>query len=169
MELADHLIVMLQGLVDQDLAEAFGVLVEHLGALFEGEALRAVAAVVRHVAGGLVAHQVDMDVVVIQVLQQVHHVAVIGDGVGLALAASCLLSRFSGPHPELSDFGDSPSPGCNGSSIRDIVHLGNDGNGAGDLRSLALGAAHAAQTGGDEQAAGQVPVVGDAQLEYARR
>ena len=52
---ADHLIVMLQGLVNQ-LGEAFGVLVQHLSTLFEGQSLRAVSAVVRHVAGGLVAH-----------------------------------------------------------------------------------------------------------------
>ena len=55
MEFADHLIVMLQGLVNQ-LGEAFGVLVQHLSTLFEGQSLRAVSAVVRHVAGGLVAH-----------------------------------------------------------------------------------------------------------------
>lgn len=83
MELADHLIVMLQRLVDED-TEAVGILVEHFGALLEREALRAVAAVIRHVAGGLVAHQVDMDVVVVQVLEQVDNVAAIGDSAGLA-------------------------------------------------------------------------------------
>ena len=38
---------------------------------------------------------------------------------------------------------------------------------AGDLSSLALSAAHAAKTGGDEQTAGEVLIVGDAELQTA--
>ena len=53
--------------------------------LHEGKALGAVAAVVGHMAGGLIAEQVHVDVVLQDVLQQVHHVAVIGHGTGLLL------------------------------------------------------------------------------------
>ena len=48
-----------------------------------------------------------------------------------------------------------------------IVDLGDDGGSAGDLSSLALSAAHAAKTGGDEQTAGEVLIVGDAELQTA--
>ena len=102
-----------------------------------------------------------MDILLIQVLQQVHHVAVIGDGVGF-LGSQLLLSHFQDliqvvglrTHPALVVTGHDPGQ----------VHLSNDGNGTCDLRSLALGAAHTAQTGGHEQAAGQVPVLGDTQF-----
>ena len=162
-QLADQVIVMLQGLVNQ-LGEALGIVGQHLGALLEGQALGAVAAVIGHVAGGLVGQQVHVDVVLQHILQQVHHVAVVGDGAGL-LGGLMLLGDLHGlfqavgpvAHPALSVAGLDPG----------VVHLGDDGGGAGDLSSLALGAGHAAQTGGDEQAAGQVAVVGDAQLQTA--
>ena len=124
MELADHLIVMLQGLVDEN-AEALGILVEHLGALLEGQALRAVAAVVRNVAGGLVAHQVDMDVVVVQVLEQVDNVAAVGDSAGLAgllVVESDLGGLFEGGGA-VAD----PALGVTGLDTG-IVDLGNDGS-----------------------------------------
>ena len=97
MKFADHLIVMLQGLVNQ-LGEAFGVLVQHLSTLFEGQSLRAVSAIVRHVAGGLVAHQIHMDALVVQELQQIHHVAVIGNRAG-GLVVQVLRGRWTEPRP----------------------------------------------------------------------
>ena len=48
-----------------------------------------------------------------------------------------------------------------------VVHLGDDGGSAGDLSGLALSTGHAAQTGGHKQAAGQVAVLGDTQLQTA--
>ena len=67
MELADHLVVMPQGLVHQH-PEALGILVQHVRALGESQALGAVTAVVGYVAGGLVGHQVHVDVVVVEIL-----------------------------------------------------------------------------------------------------
>ena len=163
MELADHLIVMLQSLVNQ-LGEALGILIQHLGALLEGQALGAVAAVVSHVAGGLIAHQIHMDALLIQVLQQIHHVAVVGNRAG-GLAVQVLLGDGQSFIQAVGAVGD-PALGVAGGDAG-IVHLGDDGGGAGDLSGLALGAAHAAQTGGDEQAAGQVAVLGNAQLQAA--
>ncbi len=46
-----------------------------------------------------------------------------------------------------------------------VVHLRDDGGGSGDHGRFALGAAHAAQTGGHEQPPGQVLILGDAQLQ----
>ena len=46
-----------------------------------------------------------------------------------------------------------------------VVHLCDDGHGPGDLRRLALGAAHAAQTRRHKQPPRQVPVGGDPQLQ----
>ena len=163
MEPADHLIVMLQRLVNQ-LGEALGVLIQHLGALLEGQALGAVAAVISHVAGGLVAHQIHMDALVVQELQQIHHVAVIGNRAG-GLVVQVLLGDGQSLVQAVGAVGD-PALGVAGGNTG-IVHLGDDGGGAGNLSSLALSAAHAAQTGGDEQAAGQVAVLGDAQLQAA--
>ena len=139
-ELADHLIVMLQRLVDE-LAEALGVLVQHLGALGEGEALRAVAAVVGNVAGGLVAHEVNVNVVLIEVLEQIDDVAAVGNGAGLArlLVLEGDLGRFLEGVGAVAD----PALGVAGVDTG-IVDLGDDGRGAGDLGSLALRAAHAA-------------------------
>ena len=48
-----------------------------------------------------------------------------------------------------------------------VVHLGDDGGGAGDHGRLALGAGHTAEARGDEQLSGQILVVGDAQLQPA--
>ncbi len=162
-ELADHLIVVLQGLVYQ-LAEGLRVLVQHLGALGEGQALGAVAAVIGHVAGGLVAHEVHVDVVVVQILQQIHDVAVIGNGAGLArrLMLAGDADRLFQAVGAVAD----PALGIAGVDAG-VVHLGNDGGGAGDLGGLALGAGHAAQAGGDEQAPSQISVVGNAQLQPA--
>ena len=139
-ELADHLIVMLQRLVDE-LAEALGVLVQHLGALGEGEALRAVAAVVGNVAGGLVAHEVNVNVVLIEVLEQIDDVAAVGNGAGLArlLVLEGDLGRFLEGVGAVAD----PALGVAGVDTG-IVDLGDDGRSAGDLGSLALRAAHAA-------------------------
>ena len=140
MELADHLIVMLQRLVNE-LAETLGVLVQHLGALGEGEALRAVAAVVGNVAGGLVAHEVNVNVVLIEVLEQIDDVAAVGNGAGLArlLVLEGDLGRLLEGVGAVAD----PALGVAGVDTG-IVDLGDDGRGAGDLGSLALRAAHAA-------------------------
>ena len=80
-ELADHLIVMDEGLVDE-FCESFGIFVEHVCSLLKGEALRAVAAVVSHVTAGLVAHEIDVDVFVIEIFEQVDNVAVVSNGTG---------------------------------------------------------------------------------------
>ena len=131
---------MLQRLVNE-LAEALGVLVQHLGALGEGEALRAVSAVVGDVAGGLVAHEVNVNVVLIEVLEQIDDVAAVGNGAGLArlLVLEGDLGRLLEGVGAVAD----PSLGVAGVDTG-IVDLGDDGRGAGDLGSLALRAAHAA-------------------------
>ena len=160
-ELADHLIVAAQGLVHQG-AEALGVPVQHLRALLVGQALGAVAAVVGHVAAGLVAHQIHVDVLLIEVLQQIHHVAVVGDGAGRAVrqvppghGQGLVQAAGALADPALV------VPGLDAG----VVHLGDDGHRPGDLRRLALGSAHAPQPGGHEQPPRQVPVGGDAQLQ----
>ncbi|MPM57010.1 hypothetical protein SDC9_103827 [bioreactor metagenome] len=164
MELADHFIVVAQGLIHQ-LAEAVGVFIQHLGALLEGQALRAVASVIGDVAGGLVAQKVNVDIFLIEVLQQIHHVAVIGDGAG-SFFGHVLLRHGEGLVQARGLLTD-PALGVAGHDAGHI-DLGDDGDGAGNFCGLTLGAAHAAKTGGDEQAAGQILIVGNAQLQTAR-
>ena len=163
-ELADQFIVMAQSLVHQ-LAEALGVLVQHLGALLEGQTLRAVASVVGDMAAGLVAEQVHMHVLLQQVLQQIHHVAVVSDGARL-LGGHLLLGdgqRLIQTSGLLAD----PALRIAGHDAG-LVHLGDDGHGSGNFGSLALCAGHAAKACGHEQAACQIAVFGDTQLQSAR-
>ena len=113
-------------------------------------------------AGGLVAHQIHVDVVVIEVLQQIHDVAVIGHGAG---GTSGLMLPGDG-HGLLQTVGAVADPALGIAGVdTGVIYLGDDGGGAGDLSSLALGAAHAAETGRDEQTSRQVAVIGDAQLQ----
>ena len=139
-ELADHLVVVPQGLVYQ-LAEALGILVQHFGPLSEGQALGAVTAVVGDVAGGLVGHQIHVDVVGVEVLQQIHDIAVVSHSTslaGLLMVRGDLhgLGQAGGAvaDPALGEAGVDPG----------VVHLRDDGGSAGNLSGLALGAAHAA-------------------------
>ena len=161
MEPADHLIVPPQGFVHQ-LPELLRVVVQHLRPLGEGQPLGAVSAVIGHMAGGLVAEQVHVHIVFVQVFQQVHHVAVIGDGAGGPVRqvppghGQRLLQAVGAPAD--------PSLGIPGLDAG-VVHLCDDGHGPGDLRRLALGAAHAAQARRHEQPPRQVPVGGDPQLQ----
>ncbi|KAF5078551.1 hypothetical protein DSECCO2_139590 [anaerobic digester metagenome] len=163
-EFADHLVVALQGLIHQ-LGKLLRVLVQHLGALGKGQSLRAVTAVIGHVARGLVAHQIHMDVLFIQILQQIHHVAVIGDGAGF-LGRHLLLGDGQRQLQAVGLFAD-PALRIAGHDPG-LIHFGDDGHSAGDLGGLALCAGHAAQTGGDEQASRQIPILGNAQFQAAR-
>ena len=134
--------MLAQGLVD-----AAGVLVtvtgQQLGALLEGQALRAVAAVIGGMAGGLVGQQRDVDVVVNGVLQQIDDVAVVGDRDRGALV-DVLLGQ--GEHL-VEILGDVTHPALveTGLDARH-VDLGDDSDGVGDLGSLGLGPGHSAQS-----------------------
>ncbi len=156
---ADQLEVVAQRLVDQ-LLEALGCLVQHLGALLKGQSLRAVAAVVRDVAGGLVGEQVDVDVFLDQVLQQVDDVAVVSDRARLAGLLRRLrpLQRLIEAVGVLVD----PALGVAGHDAGD-VDLGDDRGRARDVGRLALCAGHAAKAGGDIELAGEVALLRDAQ------
>ena len=150
-----------QALVHQP-AEARRIPVQQLGALGKGQALGAVAAVVGHMAGGLVAHQIHMDLLPLQIFQQIHDIAVVGDGAGGLFRQMRLRQRQrlrqgsgSGADPALREAGVDAA----------VVHLGDQRHRAGDLRGLALRAAHAAQTGGNEQAPRKIALPGDAQFE----
>ena len=115
-------------------------------------------------AGSLVGQQIHVDIIVIEVLQQVYHVAVIGNGTGL-LGIHVLLGDLPGLFQAVGAVAD-PALSIAGLDAG-VVHLGNDGGSAGDLSGLALSTGHAAQTGGHKQTAGQVAVLGDTQLQTA--
>jgi hypothetical protein len=126
---------------------------QQTGALGKGDALGAVAAVVGHVAGGLVGEQIDGNAVLVdRVFQQIDDVAVVGDGKGPA--------GLSRPAAHGKGFirsaDDTIHPALGGGSRCGFIHLGDDGNRPGNLGRLGLRAAHAPQARGDEQAAGQV-------------
>ena len=160
-EFADHLIVPPQGFVHQ-LPELLRIPVQQLRPLGKGQPLGAVSAVIGHMAGGLVAEQVHMHVVVIQVFQQIHHVSVIGNGAGglIRQVPPGQGQRLLQTVGALTD----PPLGIPGLDAG-IVHLRDDGHRSGDLRRLTLGPAHAAQARRHKQPPGQVPVGGNAQLQ----
>ena len=160
-EFADHLIMPPQGFVHQ-LPELLRVMVQQLRPLGEGQPLGAVSAVIGDVAGGLVAEQVHVHIVFVQVFQQVHHVAVIGDGAGgpVRQVPPGHGQRLLQAVGALAD----PPLGIPGLDAG-VVHLRDNGHGPGDLRRLALGPAHAAQASRHKQPPGQVPIGGDPQLQ----
>ena len=133
--------------------EVLLVVVEHMGALLEGDAHRAVAAVIGVVAGGLVGKQVDVDVLCQAVLQQIYDVAVVGDGDRLFL-----LHVLLGPLEYLIQVvADQADPALIVTGLdAAFVHFGEHTHGPGDFRRLGLSAAHAAQAGGDKELTGQV-------------
>ncbi|OPZ60378.1 MAG: hypothetical protein BWY88_00509 [Synergistetes bacterium ADurb.Bin520] len=146
-------------------AEFFPVLPEKGGAFLEGDALGAVPPVVGGVAGGLVREQVDGFSVGHGILQEVHDVALVGDGGGFP--ALQVLSgdakdlpeiRRSEAHPPLVGAGADPGG----------IHLRHHPHGAGDLRRLGLGPAHAPQPRGDEEPSPEVTVVSQGELQPSR-
>ena len=150
-----------EALVDQ-LAEAGPVRAQQLTTLFEGHPGGGVAAVVGHVAGGLVRQQLNRHLVLVEVLEQVDHVAVVGDGQRRA--------RGSGPqHPadglsEVRGHPADPPLGVAGLDARP-VDLGDDAGPTGDLERLRLGPGHSPQARRDEGPAAEVRVVGDPQVQ----
>ena len=160
----DELILMAQALIDQR-DELLAILGEHLRALLERQPLRAVAALVGCMAGGLVAHEVDVDVVLDDVFEEIDDVAVIGDrrrrlrcemflrgGKDLveavvALAAPALVeARLDARH----------------------IDLGDDADRVRNLRRLRLRAAHAAHARAHEEMPREIAVLRYAEMHAAR-
>ena len=102
-------------------------------------ARRAVAAIVGRVAARLVGEQVDAYIVVHRVLEQVHDVAVKGDGSDLPLAHQLMGSaeRLRGRLRDLLDPALTVPRRDAG-----FVHLRRDGDAARDVRRLEIGRAH---------------------------
>ena len=154
-QLLDQVEVLCKGLINQ-LAELLSVVGKELGSLFEGNACRAVTAVVRNVAGSLVGQKLDVLIVVNCILQKVYDVAVERDGHGLFLLhvlvcdGKCFLRSLS----NLAD----PSLAVSGLDSG-VVNLSDDTYAACDLDSLRLSAAHAAETGSYEEVACQVALL----------
>ena len=71
-----------QGGIDK-LSEMLLVVGQHLGSLLEAQSLGAVAAVVGHMAAGLVGEQLDFNIVIHGILEKIHNISVVGDGDGL--------------------------------------------------------------------------------------
>ena len=162
-EARDHFVMAAEGLVDE-FPEGLRILVEHFRAFFVGEALRAVAAVIGHVAGSLVGHQVHVDIFLVQVFEEVDDVAVIGDRAGLAF----LLMRKSNVLRLFKARGTVADPALRKARVdAGVVHFGDDGRRSCDHSRLALRAGHAAEAGGNEETSPEVSVVRDAQLQPA--
>ena len=161
MELTNALIMMLEGLIHQFM-ETIGVFCQHARTLFKADALWTIAAVVGNMTGGLVRQQIYMYIMLQEIFQKIDHIPVVGNGVGDAgrLFVSGYFNGF------LTGFGNGRYPALviAGHDTGNI-YFGYDGYSAGNLCGLALGAAHAAQTGGNEQASCQVLVLWDAKLE----
>ena len=155
---------MAQALV-HELNEMRPVLGEHLRALLEGQPLRAVAAVIGCMAGGLVTQEVDVDIVFHDILQQVDDVAVIGDGnrrlrlkMGIGHLKDMVEVVGALMHPALVQ------------SRLDtrLVDLGDDADSTRDLGRLRLGTAHAAEARAHEEMAREVAVLWHAEVLAAR-
>jgi len=142
------------------LCEALLVVGQHLSSLLKGEALRAVAAVVRHMAAGLIGEQLDFHFVIHRILQEIYDISVVCDGNSL-FSFHIISCQTEGLLGALRDQAD---PALTVSCLNaGVIHLSDNAHASGDLNGLRLSAAHAAQTAGDEQMAGQVSVVGNAQ------
>ena len=126
--------------------------------------LGAVTALVDHMAGGLVREQVHGFVAFHGESQQIDHVAGKGDGGG-CLPLAMLPGQGEGLRGGLGHGADPPLVQAGLDAA--WVHLGDDGHAARDLHGLSLGAAHAAQAGRYKEPSGQVPVLGDAELDPA--
>ena len=143
--------VAAQAFLDVDL-ELVGVLGHHLLGLLEGEAGRVVAARPGVVQGGLVGAEVDVDAGGVEVFPDVDDVAEVGEADGLL--------GVHGGADLVGEFGD---------VLHDVVHpallvalpggcgvdFGGDGDHAGDVARLGLGAGHAAEARRDKQLAGE--------------
>ncbi len=64
--------------------KALAVGSQQLATLLEGHARRCVAAVIRHVARGLVGVKVDRDVIGVEILEEIDDIALVGNGQSLA-------------------------------------------------------------------------------------
>ena len=117
------------------------ILGKQSGALRKADPDGAVAALVDRVAGGLIAQKIDVDVVVDEVVQKIDDVAVIRDRERLSFLLRFLRPLYTG-RKIITDFTD---PALFIARFdTGIVDLRDDRGGAGDLRRLALRAAHAA-------------------------
>ena len=162
-ELTDHFEMSAQRLIDE-LPEGFRLFAQHACAFLEADANGAVAALVNGMAGGLVGEQLDEDAFALGILEQVDHIAVIGDRAGLPP-----IHRLAG-HTE--GFGDAlghvPHPTLTVACLDTRgIHLGDDRCSAGYLSCLGLCAAHTAEAGGDEEMAAQVAVLWHTELHTA--
>ena len=159
----DERILTAQALIDQG-DEFLPVPGQHGRALGKGQALRAVAPVVDRMAGGLVAHEVHLDIMAHHIFQQIHDIAVIGDG-NRRFGRQMLLGGSKDLLQVLIALLDPAllQAGLDAGGI----HLRDDAHRAGNLRRLGLCTAHAAQARAHEQMARQVAVVGNAQMHPA--
>ena len=123
--------------------------------------LWAVAAVIWHMAGGLVGEQVNVDVFLQQEFQQVNNVAVVSDRTRLFRSAAASCAQFSASS-RLSVY-LSTQPCCITGHDTGDINLSDNRSSTGNISSLALCAAHAAQTGGNEQLACEVAFLRNAQ------
>ena len=159
-ELLNQVEVLRQGLIDQ-FDKLLSVLGEETRSLLKADALRAVAAVVRNVAGGLVGEKFDLLVVIDRVLQEIHDVAVERNRHGLLLLEGfvCKAERFLGG---LGDFGD-PALAVSGLDAG-IVDFRDNADTARNLDCLRLCAAHAAETAGHKEVACEIAVRRNAEI-----
>ena len=152
-----------QALVDEPL-EALAIVRDEIAAFVEADASGNIATVVGHMAGGLVGDQVDLDPLLVDVLEEVDHVATVGDRERFHA-----IGRLQHPPHGLAEIlrgsGD-PALGMTGFDARRI-HLGDDARPTGDLESSRLGSRHTAEPRGNEFTASEVSVLRDTQIEPA--
>ena len=146
-EFVDDGDVAAQALVDLVL-ELLRVVRHHGVGLLEGESGGVVPAVEGVVEGGLVGPELGDEVVCEEALEEVHDVALVGDGDGLLLLLR--LPRDADDFLDVVD--DDVDPSLLVALLRRRrVHFGDDADDSADARSLALCAAHAAETTRYEQ------------------
>ncbi len=130
----------------------------------ERQPLRAVPPLIGGMTGGLIGKQVDGRVVTDRVFEQVDDVAVKGD----RRRPAFLLERFGHGESLVRIVDDGAHPALVVARLDPgTVDLGDDAHAAGDIHRLALGPAHPAESGGDEQAAGQVFFMRQSKLQPA--
>ncbi|KAF5038827.1 hypothetical protein DSECCO2_550220 [anaerobic digester metagenome] len=142
------------------LAEALLIIFEHFGTLCKRETLRAVAAVIRYMAGGLIGQQINVDVAIDGIFQQVDNVAIIGDGEHLFLRL-CLLDPSKCLIKAVGNLAD-PALTVTGFDAGRI-DLGHNADAARNFNGFGLCATHAAKTGRHKQVSAQIAIRRDTQ------
>ena len=141
--------------------ESRSVFLQKTGTFLEADARRTIATFIYCMTRCLVTEEFDVYAMVQCIFQQVHHIAMIGDG-----ARTLFFHGFVGQLVSFLQIGSDvlhPTLVMTCSDTR-IIHFGNDGRCSGYFGCFRLGTAHASQARGHEQMTIQIAILRNTEL-----